>query len=201
MLVRGCFANLVLCTNEAGLVGAEVLAGEAMPLGVTAVTGVGAKLLDRPIKTSAARAHSGPDFYVNSRGDALPATAYRNMDSARAPAVMETGTDRLSYFGFTRYETAESARDGLQIFYAPGDPLSWGDARLRGQFDTLQLFRKDGSVNARVPYERGDSGLVLEPITRSYPDYGKGGQFQLLPADKGTVIRFERLDLIPEAVK
>jgi hypothetical protein len=41
----------------------------------------------------------------------------------------------------------------------------------------------------------------IEPITRSYPDYGKGGQFQLLPADKGTVIRFERLDLIPEAVK
>ena len=73
----------------------------------------------------------------------------------------------------------------------------WSDARLRGEFDTLQLFRRDGSARAHVPLERGGQGPRSEPLATSYPQHshGRGGGAQLVTDD---AINFYRVDLIPE---
>ncbi|MCX4160654.1 MULTISPECIES: DUF6531 domain-containing protein [Paraburkholderia] len=138
------------------------------------------------------------DFYVNSNGEALPAVGYRYMNSAYAAKTMSTMRAPLSYFGFEDLSTGAQVRDGFQIFYEEGNPASWSDGRLKGKFDTLQLFGDDGSVNARVPLEKGDKGPELEPVTSAYPEYGAGGQAQLLPAVKGTQVDFDEVTILPE---
>ncbi len=141
---------------------------------------------------------SKPDFYVGPNGDALPSTAYRYMDSKWASSVMASKEARLSYFGFNKYNTGAEARDGFQIFYEPGNPDSWSDARLEGKFDTLQLFDKSGNPLVRVPMEYGDTGTIPEPITRCYPQFGKGGAVQLVPKDKMMNVKFDSVTLLPE---
>ena len=91
----------------------------------------------------------------------MPSTAYRYMDSSYAAQTQASGKAPLSYFGFTKFETGAEARDAFQIYYQQGDPASWSDARLRGEFDTLQIFNADGSANARVPLMNGDKGPGL----------------------------------------
>lgn len=105
---------------------------------------------------------------------------------------------RLSYFGFDKFDQASTARDKFQIFYEQDNSSSWSDAKLRGSFDTLQLFNSDGTVNARVPFEFGDKGANLEPFTQAYPDYGSGGIRQLVPVTRGTIIQFFDLEIIKE---
>lgn len=59
----------------------------------------------------------------------------------------------------------------------PKDPLdvSWSDGRLRGTFDTLQLC-ENGVPQAKFPTMFGNKeGAPLEPFTKAYPEYGKGG--------------------------
>ncbi|MFP6562280.1 DUF6531 domain-containing protein [Paraburkholderia sp. B3] len=137
-------------------------------------------------------------FYVNSNGVALPAVGYRYMDSRFAATTASTLQAPLSYFGFSDLSSGASVRDGFQIFYEEGNPDSWSDGRLKGEFDTLQLFSQDGSVNARVPFSNGDNGTDLEPITSAYPEYGSGGQAQLLPAAPGTKVSLDNVTLLPE---
>lgn len=73
---------------------------------------------------------------------------------------------------------------------------SWSDARLRGRFDTLQLFEQ-GEVKARVPNWAGDNDKSkLEPFAEAYKKYGDGGAVQL-HAD-GKVISFDSVDILPE---
>ncbi|HYH01927.1 MAG TPA: hypothetical protein VEC37_02400 [Bacillota bacterium] len=119
------------------------------------------------------------------------------MDSKYTAATMASKEAPLSYFGFQKFDTGAEVRDKFQIFYEPGNPKSWSDGRLRGEFDTLQLFDKSGNPLVKVPMEAGDTGSIPEPFTRYYPEYGKGGAAQLLPKSKMTVI-FDDVTLLPE---
>ncbi|MDA0150102.1 RHS repeat-associated core domain-containing protein [Vibrio sp. LaRot3] len=146
---------------------------------------------------------SKPDFYVGPAGpeSTLPSTGYRYMDSSFADITMETKSAPLSYFGFSDFKNASKARDAFQIYYDPKDPVgSWSDARLKGEFDTLQLYDNDGKPIVRVPFEDGDNGEKLEPFTSFYPDFGKGGEFQLVPLDMENkpFINFDNVTLIDE---
>lgn len=137
-------------------------------------------------------------FYVNPRGETLPATAYRYMDSKYAETVMQTMEAPLSYFGFEKFSTGSEARDAFQIFFEAGNPKSWSDARLRGTFDTLQLFTSEGELLVKIPLERGGLGPLPEPFTRSYPEYGRGNTYQLVPAFPNLKVKFSEVTLLPE---
>ncbi|MDI6438693.1 type IV secretion protein Rhs, partial [Enterobacter hormaechei] len=140
-----------------------------------------------------------PDFYVGPNGPSstMPSTAYRYMDSKYAPQTIENKSAPLSYFGYTKYKSAHEARDAYQIFYEKGNPDSWSDARLLGEFDTLQLY-KNGVPQVQVPLANGGRGPGYELFTSAYPEYGKGGALQLLPIERNYPVIFERVTIIPE---
>ncbi|MEX7696128.1 RHS repeat domain-containing protein, partial [Enterobacter hormaechei] len=140
-----------------------------------------------------------PDFYVGPSGPSstMPSTAYRYMDSKYAPQTIENKSAPLSYFGYTKYKSANEARDAYQIFYEKGNPDSWSDARLLGEFDTLQLY-KNGIPQVQVPLANGGRGPGYELFTSAYPEYGKGGALQLLPIERNYPVIFERVTIIPE---
>ena len=104
------------------------------------------------------------DFYVAPDGTTLPVTGYRYMDSKYAEQTMRNMEAPGSYIGFSKFDSAKKVQDAYQI--SP----TWSDAKLRGEFDTLQIMD-----SAYVPKEAGDAGDLLEPITSYYPQYGKGG--------------------------
>ena len=143
------------------------------------------------------------DFYVGPDGasSTLPATAYRYLDSKAYVETKKNMTGNLSYFGFKKFDTAYQARDGLQIrydYYNQNNPeLSWSNAAVRGTFDTLQLYdNTTGKLKVRIPYTFGDTGKDLEPFTESYPEYGQGGELQMIPIEK-MIIKYDRLDILP----
>lgn len=136
-------------------------------------------------------------FYVNTQGVALPATGYRYMDSQYFSQTQNTMSAPLSYFGFKAYSSGATARDGFQIFYEYGNAASWSDARLRGEFDTLQLFGSEGFVNATVPLANGGKGPGLEPFTSTYPQYGTGGEAQLVPLISGSKVQLRKITVLP----
>lgn len=109
------------------------------------------------------------DFYVKPNGDAVPATGYRYMDTKYTEQTIKSNKAPGSYFGFDKFDSASEARSALQI--AP----EWNNAGLRGEFDTLQIID-----DIRIPYEYGDTGNLLEPFTKSYPEYGVGGYRQVI---------------------
>lgn len=119
------------------------------------------------------------------------------MDSSFAERTQESMQAPLSYFGFEKYDTGKDSRDAFQIFYEEGNPGSWSDARLRGEFDTLQLYDREWGMRVRVPREAGDKGYMLEPFTEYYPDFGRGNTRQLVPRDPMKV-KFKKVDLLPE---
>ncbi len=152
-----------------------------------------------------------PDFYVGPSGpDAtIASTGYRYMrykdDNGKvnkfAPMTIENLSAPTTYFGFIKYNSGLEARDAFQIKgneFGPdenGDG-SWSDARLRGEFDTLQLF-ENGEVQARIPYWKGDTDETkLEPFAEAYTQYGDGGAVQL-HAD-GRKIKFDSVEIIKE---
>ena len=140
-----------------------------------------------------------PDFYVGPAGPGatMPSTAYRYMDSKFAEQTMKSKSAPLSYFGYTKYKTGHEARDAYQIFYEKGNPGSWSDARLLGEFDTLQLY-KNGIPQVQVPLANGGKGPGYELFTSAYPEYGKGGAVQLLPIERGYSVTFDDVVINPE---
>ncbi len=124
----------------------------------------------------------GIDFYVTPGGEVVPSTAYRYMDSKYAEQTMKSMSAPGSYFGFKKFDSARNAQDAFQI--AP----EWSDCKLRGEFDTLQVIDK-----MYVPKAYGDKGPGLEPFTRCYPEYGKGGCQQFIYRD---TIYFKSVDII-----
>ncbi|MCI7223125.1 MULTISPECIES: hypothetical protein [Fusobacterium] len=147
--------------------------------------------------------NSKPDFYVGPNGPSstLPSTAYRYMRSEKYSLIKDTKVDDLSYFGFQKFDYGSQARDAFQIKYDEVNypDNSWSDARLRGTFDTLQLYDNNGVPKVRIPKTYGDSGKELEPFTVSYPEYGKGGALQLVPRtwDENLKIQYDKLEIIP----
>ena len=146
------------------------------------------------------------DFYVRPDGSSstLPATAYRYLDSKAYVETKKNMTGNLSYFGFKKFDAAYQARDAFQIkydYYNQNDSeLSWSDAAVRGTFDTLQLHdNTTGKLKVRIPYTFGDTGKDLEPFTESYPEYGQGGELQMIRLrwDEDLIIKYDRLDILP----
>ena len=146
------------------------------------------------------------DFYVGPDGasSTLPATAYRYLDSKAYVETKKNMTGNLSYFGFKKFDAAYQARDGFQIkydYYNQNDPYrSWSNAAVRGTFDTLQLYdNTTGKLKVRIPYTFGDTGKDLEPFTESYPEYGQGGELQMIRLrwDEDLIIKYDRLDILP----
>ncbi|EOD78298.1 Rhs family protein [Grimontia indica] len=152
-----------------------------------------------------------PDFYVGPSGPSstLPSTGYRYerlLEDNGSPykwghEMLETGRGKPTYIGFEEYENAADALDAFQIKGPNIGPDengigSWSDARIRGKFDTLQLY-EDGKPQVRVPRWAGDSDPTrLEPFAEAYPQYGKGGAVQL-HADRRDVI-YDAVEIIPE---
>ncbi|WP_132356506.1 hypothetical protein [Photorhabdus khanii] len=120
-----------------------------------------------------------------------------NSESPYAAQTIASKSAPLSYFGYTKYKTGHEARDAYQIFYEKGNPDSWSNARLRGEFDTLQLY-KNGVPQVKVPLASGGKGPSYELFTSAYPQYGKGGALQLLPVEKGYSVSFDKIRIIPE---
>ena len=137
---------------------------------------------DPVLALPAPKVTSKPDFYVAPDGRTLPSTAYRYMDSKYAEQTMKTMEAPGSYIGLSKFDSASKVQDAYQISPA------WSNAKLRGEFDTLQIMD-----NVYVPKEAGDTGKVLEPITSYYPEYGKGGYPQL---KTNSVIEFKKVDII-----
>ena len=144
-----------------------------------------------------------PDFYVGPNGasSTLPATAYRYMRTSDFEKINKNMIGELSYFGFKKFDYAYQARDAFQIKYdAVNYPNnSWSDAGLRGTFDTLQLFDSAGNPKVRIPRTFGDRGTELEPFTNSYPEFGKGGELQMVPKhwEDHMIIKYDKLDILP----
>lgn len=109
------------------------------------------------------------------------------MDSQYADQTFESMEAPLRYFGFDKFDSASHAADKLQI--SP----KWSDAKLRGEFDTLQLFDSAGKPKVTVPYSLGGKGSDLEPFATSYPDYGSGGARQLFGDFN---VKFRKIDWI-----
>ena len=124
------------------------------------------------------------DFYVKPNGELVPSTGYRYMDSRYANQTLESMEAPGSYFGVEKFDSAAAARDAYQV------STEWSNCRLRGQFDTLHVIDE-----VRVPRTFGDKGTSLEPITRCYPEYGKGGHQQFICKDK---LKFDQVDIIGE---
>ncbi|MCW0936404.1 RHS repeat-associated core domain-containing protein, partial [Pantoea sp. RG18] len=153
-----------------------------------------------------------PDFYVGPAGPSatMPSTAYRYVRYLKddgsvdkwVPGLLENKKAPVTYFGFEKFETGKTARDAFQIKgpekvdpTLPGD-VSWSDARIRGRFDTLQLY-ENGTPQVRHPRMFGDAiGAPLEQFTNAYPEYGKGGVQQMY-AEKREV-SFDDIDILPE---
>lgn len=122
------------------------------------------------------------DFYIAPDGTAMPSTAYRYMDSKYATQTMESMQAPGSYFTFKKFDNAADARSALQ------GSTDWSDAKLLGEFDTLQLGN-----NWSIPKAFGGKGPGLEPITNSYPQYGIGGYPQL---KTDMIINFDKVELL-----
>lgn len=133
-------------------------------------------------------------FYVAPDGSTVPATAYRYMASEYASKTIQSmSAPRLSYFGFEKINSASGAGARFQVLRP-----DWSDTRLRGQFDTLQLF-DNGFINARIPYADGGRAIFLEPHANFYPisTHGSGGGHQLIPIlDRG--VKFNEVMLLRE---
>jgi RHS repeat-associated protein len=143
------------------------------------------------------------DFYVGPAGPeaTLPSRGYRHMryldDTGDVNKYVEGTIANKeapgSYFGFEKFETGKDARSAFQI-RGPEHGESWSDARLRGTFDTLQLY-KQGKPQVKVPLEKGGKGPNPEPITEAYPEYGSGGTPQLVTDE---MLKFDKIDILPE---
>lgn len=68
---------------------------------------------------------------------------------------------------------------------------------MRGEFDTLHLYDESGVPNVKVPMDAGGKDDSPEPFTRYYPQYGEGGERQLVPATR-TNVNFDKVDIISE---
>ena len=154
-----------------------------------------------------------PDFYVGPAGPSatVPSTAYRyerylnddGTEYAWGQHMINNKEGQVTYFGFEKYDTGLEAGEAFQVKQLrhtnPLDPsdTSWSDTRIRGEFDTLQLFDQNGNLNARTPRAFGDKlGAPSETFTEAYPQYGVGGA-QQVHADRA-VIKFDKVDVLPE---
>ncbi len=165
---------------SAALGGASKAYAPEIAAGANKVDDVASGLWNKLFGSSTSTKTNPVDFYVAPNGDTMPATAYRYMDShsTEATRALETNTGELnSYFGYEKLNSGIQAQDRYQIL------PQWSNAKVRGEFDTLQLFDNKGNLNTRIPRENGDLGPNLEPFANYYPKttHGNGGGQQSKP--------------------
>jgi hypothetical protein len=136
------------------------------------------------------------DYYVSPNGETFPSTGYRYSDSRYADSISKSrespGTPGGHYVGFEKFDSAAQAQDRYQI------SKDWSDTKVRGEFDTLQLYdQKTGRWKASVPTAKGNVTDIPEPYTSSYPEYGKGGSLQYI-TEPGTTLKYNGVEVIGE---
>ena len=50
----------------------------------------------------------------------------------------------------------------------------------------------------RIPLANGDKVPGNELFTSAYPKYGRGGELQFLPIEKGYSVSFDKVSILPE---
>ena len=110
-----------------------------------------------------------PDFYVRSSGDIIPGTAYRA--TGGKSNIAELGSGKIAsrdptYITFDdiRGKTAEEVQDLLQLPQKPSHVVT---------FDTKKILE-----SIRIPDGKWNTDKIPEPITKTFPQWGKGGGTQ-----------------------
>ena len=110
---------------------------DVTPVQQLALPGPTSKTLLAPdpvLALPAPKVTSKSDFYVSPDGRILSSTAYRYMDSKYAEQTMRTMEAPGSYIGLSKFDSASKVQDAYQISPA------WSNAKLRGEFDILQIM-------------------------------------------------------------
>ena len=110
---------------------------DVTPVQQLALPGPTSKTLLAPdpvLALPAPKVTSKSDFYVSPDGRILSSTAYRYMDSKYAEQTMRTMEVPRSYIGLSKFDLASKMQDAYQISPA------WSNAKLRGEFDILQIM-------------------------------------------------------------
>lgn len=125
------------------------------------------------------------DFYITPSGKAIPATGYRYV-SKEAPYLDELKSTKTipansngTYFSFDNFDTPNPK--ALQVPH---------DASVKACFDTLQIVD-----DVEIPMGKWGKADYLEPITKDFPEFGKGGATQAITHKEIKVDKIEHLDL------
>ena len=125
------------------------------------------------------------DFYITPSGKAIPATGYRYV-SKEAPYLDELKSTKTipansngTYFSFDNFDTPNPK--ALQVPH---------DASVKASFDTLQIVD-----DVEIPKGKWGKADYLEPITKDFPEFGKGGATQAITHKEIKVDKIEHLDL------
>ena len=125
------------------------------------------------------------DFYITPSGKAIPATGYRYV-SKEAPYLDELKSTKTipansngTYFSFDNFDTPNPK--ALQVPH---------DASVKASFDTLQIVD-----DVEIPRGKWGKADYLEPITKDFPEFGKGGATQAITHKEIKVDKIEHLDL------
>ena len=108
------------------------------------------------------------DFYIKANGDVVPSTGYRYMssDASYIDGLKDTMTipenPKGTYFSFDKFD--KPSPDRLQVPH---------DAAYRGSFDTMQIID-----DVHIPKGNWGRADYLEPITKDFPSFGRGGATQ-----------------------
>ncbi|MBV4476870.1 hypothetical protein [Pseudomonas botevensis] len=116
------------------------------------------------------RLRRGADFYVTPQGTAIPATGYR---AVGVPAVEEALTGTIAprsptYITFDNIKKYDAVRSSGPTTTAR-TPTNWVS------FDTLPLVN-----DLKIPTGKWNTTTNLEPITNTFPEWGRGGGTQAI---------------------
>lgn len=116
------------------------------------------------------------DFYIKPNGEVIPAKGYRYIPS-EAPYLSELRTTGSiparvdnTYISFNNFSSPKEASSHLQVPH---------DGRIKVEFDTAQILD-----DIQIPRGKWGDADWLEPITKDYPEYGKGGAYQAITRQK-----------------
>ncbi|WP_373810614.1 RHS repeat-associated core domain-containing protein [Porphyromonas macacae] len=123
------------------------------------------------------------DFYVTPNGTVVPATGYRYV-SSEAPYLDELKATKTipanpngTYISFDNFDTPNPG--ALQVPH---------DASVKLSFDRLQVVD-----DLEIPKGQWGKADYLEPITKDFPEFGRGGATQAITHKEIKVDKIESL--------
>jgi hypothetical protein len=126
-----------------------------------------------------------PDFYTKANGTSIQSTGYRYVDSNAQylTDLRKTGvipeSKKGTYFSFEKFDYANEAADKLQVPH---------DAGIRIEFDTKQIIDE-----IEIPKGKWGTADYYEPITKDFPEFGKGNTTQAITKSPIKADRIEDL--------